>query len=151
MFEVMKDKDIFESKCQALVCPVNTQGVMGKGLALEFKKRFPAYFWDYHDWCENRHARHGDCHLYINKPELQPRYLISVATKDHWQDPSDLRWIETGLINLRELIEKQNIKSIAVPALGCGLGGLPWGPVYQLTQKHLGNLKNTHVRLYPPQ
>jgi len=148
MFELMEGS-MFDSGCEALVCPVNTEGVMGAGLALKFKQLYPGYFWDYHDWCENRHATLGECHVWVNASS-NPKHIISFPTKAHWANPSEQRWVDSGLDSLVKMIDYMDIKSIAVPALGCGLGGLSWGTIYPLIHQKLGRYKNVEVKVYPP-
>lgn len=81
----------------------------------------------------------------------RPRYIINFPTKGHWRSRSELDDIKTGLVNLREVIESRGIASVAVPALGCGLGGLAWTEVAPLIRDALGDLANVDVLLYPPQ
>ncbi len=119
--------DIFKANTEALVNPVNCVGVMGKGLALEFKKRFPHNFQEYKSACD------GDLFdiglMFITGPYIYtnyPTYIINFPTKRDWRDPSKLIYIDNGLIDLAQTIEEFEIKSIAIPALGVGNGGLDW-------------------------
>lgn len=115
--------DIFDSGCEALVNAVNCIGVMGKGLAFQFKKRYPEMFQDYQKACRDG-LRPGQMHIWEN----EGKYIINFPTKDDLS-PSKLEYIRSGLIALAEVIKEKEIKSIAIPALGCGLGGLSWGQV----------------------
>lgn len=123
------DVDIFESGSEALVNPVNCVGVAGKGLAAEFKKRFPLNFRDYLDICRVGGLGPGECH--IGRVE-KGKQIINLATKQHWQDPSQLKWVERGVANLCQFAQVWDFKTIALPALGCGCGGLDWPIVKRL-------------------
>ena len=123
--------DIFESGAAALVNPVNCVGVMGKGLALEFKKRFPRNFECYNDACAVGMLRPGKVHVVPAWSEAHPHYIINFPTKRHWRDRSRIEDIEAGLADLVRVIDEYAIDSVAVPALGCGLGGLVWSEVRQ--------------------
>ena len=118
--------DIFKSGADALVDPVNCVGTMGKGLALEFKKRFPTPSKIYIEACKRGEVRLGTMHVVdgYEKP-----IIISFPTKQHWRDSSRLQSIVSGLDDLRLVIQEKQIKSVAVPALGCGNGGLRWADV----------------------
>ncbi len=118
--------DLLEAPEEAIVNAVNTVGVMGKGLALLFKQRFPENFRDYAAACKSDAVRVGSMFVTMN-PELGgPRWIINFPTKQHWKQPSKLEWIESGLADLKAVILKERIRSIAIPRLGCGLGGLDW-------------------------
>lgn len=132
--------DIFESKCQTLVNPVNCVGVMGAGLALAFKQRFPAMFLDYQDRCKRHQVRLGEPYLFSHGSGT---LILNFPTKDHWKDDSYLSDIMSGLESLRSMIfYDPKIYSVAMPALGCGLGGLSWSDVGPMM---LGTLR--HVRI----
>lgn len=111
-----------QADVQALVNPVNCVGIMGKGLALEFKQRFPKNFSLYREACSRGNVKPGS--LFI--VEECDRYIINFPTKRHWRDKSLLWDIEMGLEALARDIQAWGIKSIAIPALGCGNGGLDW-------------------------
>ena len=122
--------DIFTSRCHALVNPVNCVGVMGRGLALAFKQRYPDHFASYRAACIHGHVYPGT--ILVNDLGLGalPRYLIAVPTKRHFRDRSELADIELSTRALaRELIVRR-IPSVAIPKLGCGLGGLRWTDVH---------------------
>jgi O-acetyl-ADP-ribose deacetylase (regulator of RNase III)/uncharacterized protein YwgA len=115
--------DLFESDAQTVVNTVNTVGVMGKGVALEFKRRFPEMFEDYRQRCERGEVRLGKPYLYRT---LLPPYVLNFPTKEHWRAVSKLSDITEGLDYLRQHYEEWGITSLAVPPLGCGHGGLEW-------------------------
>lgn len=140
--------DLFESGCEALVNAVNCVGVMGGGIAAEFKRRYPDYFEDYKLGCECNDLVPGTCDVYLC--EHEPRYLVSFPTKAHFKDPSKLSYVADGLKSLRQLILDLEIKSIAIPALGCGLGGLEWEAVAPLILSALGDLPDCRVVVYEP-
>lgn len=128
--------DIFASNAAALTNPVNCVGVMGKGLALEFKRRFPAMFKRYQEWCQKGFVRLGEPHLYFDPMDPNVRKIINFPTKNHWRDASRLEDIAYGLgyleASLPEWRDSWGATSLAVPALGCGEGGLRWDLVRPL-------------------
>lgn len=117
--------DIFESGCDALVNPVNCVGVAGKGLALAFKERFPLAYEAYKADCASGRLRIGTCTVH-ETDAASPRYIVNFPTKAHWRDRSRLQDINEGLDSLVNIVKDRQIQSLAVPALGCGLGGLGW-------------------------
>ncbi len=131
-----KHGSIFDSRAQVLVCPVNCVGVMGKGLALEFKRRFPNLEKRYKAMCtqDGYGLKPGD----IAWGMLSPSQILLAATKKHWRNPTNIVWVETILGNTRWLGRMPD--SIAIPQLGCGCGGLDWADVEPLYRKHLGGL-----------
>jgi O-acetyl-ADP-ribose deacetylase (regulator of RNase III)/uncharacterized protein YwgA len=138
--------DLFESKAQTLVNTVNCVGVMGKGVALEFKKRFPSMFEDYMRRCESGEVKLGVPYLY---KDLTGTRIINFPTKDHWRSPSRLQDIERGLDFLRQHAEEWRITSLAMPPLGCGNGGLEWADVGPLIYRKLHDLP-IDVEVYAP-
>lgn len=138
-----KRDDIFKSECVAIVNPVNTVGVMEKGLTLAFKNKFPKNFIEYKNACDKGILRIGNCFCTIEGNKI----IVNFATKTHWKYPSKLEYIEAGLIDLREFLLIHNISSIAIPPLGCGLEELDPKDVFELIEKYLGNL-NTKVIVY---
>lgn len=133
--------DILQSGAEALVNTVNTVGVMGKGIALQFKEAFPANFKAYIQACKDNKLKPGEL-LAVRDTNLiyGNKLIINFPTKVHWRHPSKYEYIEQGLIALRKLIKNENIKSIAIPPLGCGNGGLDWDKVKPMMEKHLESL-----------
>ena len=122
------DGSIFDTRAQAIVNPVNLVGVMGAGLALEFKQRYPDAFRVYRSQCRNRQFNLGQVLVYYiypkNTPPMNPEMIIHFPTKFHWKESSDYGIIEEGLDALVSCINNNRIESIAIPPLGCGYGGL---------------------------
>lgn len=141
--------DLFESQAEALVNPVNCVGVMGKGLALQFKKRFPENFRLYDAACAFREIQTGK--MFVTQPMEPgaPRWIINFPTKKHWSNPSKLEFIEDGLNYLRRFLIENHVNSVAIPALGSGLGGLDWKDVRRLIERELAGL-DTEIYVYPP-
>lgn len=137
--------NLFDSRAQVLTNTVNCVGVMGKGIALEFKKRYPALFRDYAARCARGEMRIGEPWLWEND-EVQ---ILNFPTKRHWRTPSRLEDIEAGLSWLAAHYGALGIYTIAMPALGCGNGGLPWTAVRSLMEKHLAVLPDLEVFVYP--
>jgi O-acetyl-ADP-ribose deacetylase (regulator of RNase III) len=138
--------DIFNSKAQTLVNPVNCAGIMGKGLALAFKNKYSDMFMDYEQKCKHGFVRLGKPYFYKS---LFPPYILLFPTKDHWRSVSNIHAIEDGLQYLKKNYNDWGITSIAVPSLGCGLGELDWRIVCPILYKHLKDL-DIKVELYAP-
>lgn len=138
--------DIFESPAQTLVNTVNTVGVMGKGVALAFKQRFPDMYEDYERRCAHHQVRLGRPYLY-RRPE--PPHILNFPTKEHWRAVSRLSSIVGGLEYLETHYEDWGITSLAVPPLGCGQGGLEWSVVGPILYQHLARLP-IPVQLFAP-
>lgn len=138
--------NIFESKAQALVNAVNTVGVMGGGIALEFKNRFPKNYQQYKKQCEERTFRTGNL-ICVNEND---KVIINFPTKEHWKNPSEYTYIETGLSVLKKYISENKIASIAIPALGCGLGGLQWKKVKPMIEESLKEITSTEIYVFEP-
>lgn len=154
---VNEDGDIFQSSCQAVVNPVNCQGVMGKGLAKEFKHRYPEYFLSYKAVCnidplsDTPKLRLGGIHFYPLPKGQEFDYIFSFPTKDHWTDKSELSSIIIGLKTLEDLVTTWGITSIAIPALGCGLGGLNWEEeVLPLLMSYVEGHPHIKFEIYSP-
>jgi len=124
---------IFDSTAHALVNPVNSVGVMGAGLALEFKKRFPANFNAYREMCARGSIEPGRCFLY----EDLCVGIINFPTKGHWRNPSKIEYISEGLEHMEQIIHFMRVSSVSMPMLGCGLGGLDEWQVMKLILKKL--------------
>ena len=143
--------DLFNSKMYALVNTVNCVGVMGKGIALEFKKRFPHYFKVYKETCDLKELEIGELLIiYDLHFRMKERMIVSFPTKKHWRNPSEYEYIEKGLEELVKLIYQHEIKEIAMPALGCTNGGLDWEVVKEMIVKHLSLLENIEIEVYEP-
>jgi len=138
--------NLFDSGAQTLVNPVNCRGVMGKGLAKAFKERWPEMFPQYQEACKIGEVRPGSPLLFKGND----RQILSVPTKDDWKQPSTLEMVEAGLNAIRERYRDWGITSIAMPALGCGLGGLEWSKVRPLIETHLSDLP-IEIEVYEPQ
>lgn len=140
--------DMFSATFDAYVNPVNCKGVMGKGLALEFKKRFPMNFEFYKFMCDQGVLKPG--YLYWLRDNSTNITIINFATKDHWKDPSKIEWIDDGCMKLRDyLLENPyNIKNIAIPKLGCGLGGLDWSYVRKIFLKYFDDITDIDIYIY---
>ena len=143
--------NLLEAQVDALVNTVNTEGVMGKGIALQFKQAFPDMFRAYTDACKSKQVRLGQMDVYDRGGLVEgPRWIINFPTKGHWKSRSRLTDIESGLLDLTATIKRLGVRSIAVPPLGCGYGGLDWAEVRPLIEKEFANLPNIKVQLYAP-
>jgi len=138
--------DLFESGARVLVNTVNCVGVMGKGIAEQFKARYPAMFDDYRQRCERKEVRLGEPYLYR---DASGAWILNFPTKDHWRSPSRLEAIDRGLVYLAEHAAEWGITSLAMPPLGCGNGGLEWAEVGPLIYRRLHSLP-IDVRVYAP-
>lgn len=134
----------------ALVNTVNTQGVMGKGIALQFKRAWPAMFAAYETACRRGEVVPGRMHVWETGLLSGPRLIINFPTKRHWRAKSSLKDIEAGLDDLVRVISGRGITSIAIPPLGCGNGGLDWRIVEPLIRTKLDPLEQVDVRLFAP-
>jgi O-acetyl-ADP-ribose deacetylase (regulator of RNase III) len=142
--------NILESKAEALVNTVNTEGVMGKGIALQFKKAFPHNFKVYKKACEEGEVKIGKLLAVKDKALLDgEKIIINFPTKTTWRKPSEYHFIEEGLKDLIKIINKQGIKSIAIPPLGAGQGGLNWGKVKDLLTMYLSDVE-AEIIIYEP-
>jgi len=142
--------NLLDAKAEAVVNTVNTVGVMGKGIALMFKEKFPENFRAYAAACKRDEVELGRMFV-TESPELTgPRWIINFPTKAHWRFPSKLSWIAQGLTDLRRVIVDNGIRSIALPPLGSGNGGLEWSEVRPLIQAALGDLEDIEVIVYEP-
>ena len=140
-----------EAPAEALVNAVNTVGVMGKGIALMFKERFPENFKAYAAACKAGDVQVGKMFVSPGTELGGPRWIINFPTKKHWRDPSNIEWVRDGLAALRTVIRDRKISSIAIPPLGCGNGGLNWDEVRPLIVEALGDLADVEVMLYEPE
>jgi hypothetical protein len=137
--------NLFNSKAQVLVNTVNCVGDMGKGIALEFKWRFPDMFAVYHDECKQKLYSPGR----IRKYELPDgRMILNFAVKDDWRFPSKLEWVEGCLIHFSQRYQKENIHSMAIPWLGAMNGGIPIADTLAMMEKYLANLPGIDIEVY---
>ncbi|SNR63133.1 O-acetyl-ADP-ribose deacetylase (regulator of RNase III), contains Macro domain [Methylobacillus rhizosphaerae] len=141
--------NLLHAKVEALVNTVNTVGIMGKGIALMFKERFALNFKKYADACREGRVEVGT--MFITQTgELEgPDWIVNFPTKKHWKGNSRIEWITEGLNDLREFIISHEIKSIAIPPLGAGNGGLKWSDVKPLIEHALGDLP-AEIYVYEP-
>ena len=138
--------DLFTSRAQTLVNAVNCVGVMGKGIALEFKKRYPAMFEDYVARCSRNEVRLGKPYLFR---DLGGTMILNFPTKDHWRSPSCLKDIDAGLDYFVKHAAAWGVTSVAFPPLGCGNGGLAWADVEPLIYRKLSGLP-IEIEIYAP-
>jgi O-acetyl-ADP-ribose deacetylase (regulator of RNase III) len=143
--------NLLQAPVQALVNTVNTHGVMGKGIALQFKRAFPDMNKAYEAACKSGDVKLGHMHV-VDLGGLAggPRWVINFPTKAHWKARSKLPDIETGLLDLIATVERLGITSIAVPPLGCGNGGLDWQDVRPRIESAFERIPDVHVLIYPP-
>ena len=174
MIELRKG-DLFTAGTEAIVNTVNCVGVMGRGIALEFKKRYPTMFKEYVKLCKRGFIQVGFMWIWYesvnyiplgciclgdglmgmrcNAPEHYtkgPKYVINFPTKENWRNPSKLEWISAGLADLKNRVMMMGIESIAIPALGCANGGLHFEDVRPLIEEKLNDLE-IPIFLYEPQ
>ncbi len=142
--------NILTSDADALVNTVNTVGVMGKGIALAFKKAYPLNYKLYKEACSNKEFAVGQMFT-TNTGQITPKFIINFPTKEHWRGRSRIEFIENGMKDLVETIKINQIKSIAIPPLGCGNGGLNWNIVKPIILNELKNIDpNIEVIIYEP-
>jgi O-acetyl-ADP-ribose deacetylase (regulator of RNase III) len=142
--------NLLDANVEAVVNTVNTVGVMGKGIALMFKERFPDNYKAYARACEAKEVQIGKMFVTAGVELDGPGWIINFPTKKHWRQPTKLEWIREGLAALKEVIRQKNIRSIAIPPLGCGNGGLNWKVVRPLIENALSDLPNVDVIVYEP-
>ncbi|NUM77961.1 macro domain-containing protein [candidate division KSB1 bacterium] len=142
--------NIVEADAEALVNTVNCVGYMGKGIALQFKQAFPKNFEAYAKACRAQNVKPGEMFVFETGQLLGPKYIINFPTKRHWRGKSRLEDIESGLHALVQTVKKLNIKTIAVPPLGCGLGGLQWSVVEPMIRKAFAEVPEVDLLLYAP-
>ena len=142
--------NLVASDAEAIVNTVNCVGVMGKGIALQSKKAFPQNYDAYEKACIQGEIEPGKVFVFETKQMLGPKYIINFPTKRHWKDRSRYEDIAVGLIALAKEIRQLNVKSIAIPPLGCGLGGLDWKRVRPMIQETLSQFPEVEVNLFEP-
>lgn len=139
-----------EADVEAVVNTVNTVGVMGKGVALAFKERYPANFKAYARACKSGEIGIGRMFVTESGEFFGPKWIINFPTKRSWRARSRLEWIADGLEDLVRVIKERKIRSVAVPALGCGNGGLDWYEVRPMVVAALEEVGNLDAEIYEP-
>lgn len=142
--------NLLQADVDALVNTVNTVGVMGKGIALQFRKAYPDMFAAYVKACKAGEVQLGRMHVWETGALDGPRFIINFPTKGHWRAGSKLRDIEAGLADLARVVAELGITSLALPPLGCGNGGLDWAEVEPLIRSAFTALPTVDVRIYAP-
>jgi O-acetyl-ADP-ribose deacetylase (regulator of RNase III) len=145
-----KHGDILQADAEALINTVNCVGVMGRGIALQFKKAFPQNFKAYAAACKKEEVQPGQMFVFETGQLTHPSYIINFPTKRHWRGASRMEDIDSGLKALVETIGQYNIQSIAIPPLGSGLGGLNWSEVKPRIEAALQPLVNARILIYEP-
>jgi O-acetyl-ADP-ribose deacetylase (regulator of RNase III) len=142
--------NLLDARVDALVNTVNTVGVMGKGIALMFKERFPENFAAYEAACKAGEVQVGRMFVQGGAELDGPRWIINFPTKKHWRQPTRIEWVEAGLSALKEVIREKRIRSIALPPLGCGNGGPDWNDVRPRIESALGELEGVDIVVFEP-
>ncbi len=142
--------DLLKQDAEALVNTVNSVGIMGRGIALQFRNAFPENYKAYVVACEHGQVQPGRMFVFETGSLYNPRYIINFPTKRHWKGKSRMEDIQSGLKALIEEIRQRHIKSIALPPLGAGLGGLDWLDVKQEILKALQNIPNVEIYVFEP-
>ncbi len=145
-----RNGDLFSANTEAVVNSVNCVGVMGRGIALQFKRAFPDNFTAYAAACKRGEVRPGSMFIFATGQLANPRYIVNFPTKRHWRAKSRLEDIESGLASLVSDIRARGIRSIAIPPLGCNLGGLDWPVVKARMQAALEPLDDVAVVIFTP-
>ncbi len=145
-----KNGDLLSEDADALVNTVNCVGIMGRGIALQFKKAFPENFKVYKQACKKNEVQPGKMFVFETRQPTNPRYIINFPTKRHWRGKSYIEDIDAGLKALVDTIHQYNIRSIAIPPLGSGLGGLDWATVKSHIESILKLLPDVQVIIYEP-
>ena len=145
-----KTGDILTEDADALVNTVNCVGVMGRGIALQFKNAFPDNFKAYAKACKGHEVQPGRMFVFETGQLTNPRYIINFPTKRHWRGKSRIEDIDAGLKALQAVIREKKIRSIALPPLGSGLGGLNWKGVRPRIEATLGGFKDVHIVVFEP-
>ena len=145
-----KTGNILTEDAEAIVNTVNCVGVMGRGIALQFKKALPENFKAYAAACKREEVQPGRMFIFETGALTNPQYVVNFPTKRHWRGKSRMEDIQSGLKALIEVIKERNIRSIAIPPLGSGLGGLDWMQVKSQIEEALGNLSDVKVVIFEP-
>lgn len=142
--------NLLDEPAEALVNTVNTVGVMGKGIALMFKEKFPENTKLYERACASDSVAPGSIFATKNSDMFGPRWILNFATKKHWRHPSKIEWIRSGLQELRDFIQSNDVKSIAIPPLGAGNGGLRWEDVRLEIDRALSDIPEIEIVVFEP-
>jgi len=142
--------NLLEANVEALVNTVNTVGVMGKGIALMFKERFPKNMFEYSKACKEDKVKTGEMFATQTNELMGPKWIINFPTKQHWRAKSKMEWVVDGLGDLKQFIINNQIQSIALPPLGAGNGGLSWNDVKPKIEAALSELNNVDIYIYEP-
>lgn len=142
--------NLLDANAEAIVNTVNCEGFMGKGIALQFKRAYPENNKAYVQACKKGQVRPGLMLVFTTGSMINPRYIINFPTKRKWRENSRIEDIEAGLEALISEVERLNISSIAVPPLGCGLGGLQWSDVRPRIERAFDRLPHVNVQLFEP-
>jgi O-acetyl-ADP-ribose deacetylase (regulator of RNase III) len=142
--------NLLEADVEALVNTVNTVGVMGKGIALMFKEAFPDNFEEYTEACKEGRVDVGHVFVTERRAVTGPRWILNFPTKKHWRSPSRMAWVSAGLADLRRILIEKGIRSVAVPPLGTGQGGLSWLTVKDAITSALEDIEEVEVLVYEP-
>ena len=142
--------NLLDAPVEALVNTVNTVGVMGKGIALMFKERFPQNMQAYALACKQQQVVTGKMFITETADLMEPRWIVNFPTKQHWRARSRMEWIEDGLQDLRRFLIEEKVQSIAIPALGAGNGGLSWQEVKIRIESALSDLQGINILIYEP-
>ncbi len=148
---IVSHGNLLTADAEALINTVNTVGVMGKGIALQFKRAYPANYAAYRAACEADRVKLGEMFVFDSGRLGPRRYVINFPTKGHWRATSKLDDIRTGLTDLVRVVRERNINSVAVPALGCGNGGLDWAEIRPTIERAFAGLPDMRVLLFPPE
>ena len=142
--------DILKAEAEALVNTVNCVGIMGRGIALQFKQVFPANFKAYAAACKREEVQPGRMFVFETGELTSPRYIVNFPTKRHWRGKSRIEDVEAGLVALVDEVRARGIHSIAIPPLGSGLGGLDWSQVRPLIERAFAALPEVEVQIFEP-
>ncbi len=148
-----KNGNMFDEPTEAIVNTVNCVGVMGKGVALEFKRRWPENFKAYKRLCDDKALAPGQMFIFDNNGFLdngKHRYLINFPTKQHWRSKSKIEYVKDGLVDFVKQVRDLGIRSVALPPLGCGNGGLDWDNVRPLIEEAVAELPDVHFVIFGP-
>lgn len=142
--------NLLDARVEAVVNTVNTVGVMGKGIALMFREKYPENFKAYEAACKAGEVEVGKMFVTAGVELDGPRWIINFPTKKHWRQPTKLEWVRSGLVALKDVLREKQIKTVAIPPLGCGNGGLDWAVVRPMIEAALDDLPGVDVIVYEP-